>query len=271
MAASGQGAMVGIFYVSFMLLVSLVLLNVVIAVLLDAFSKAASEEPGPIFLDTMEQDDQAISDMCPFERIVKNLCFGGDLAELEFQIEQLWEVIVTKGQINKFLSGDHEMSYQEFSLLKSVLRAWRYGEPKNWIVNCVEFQRGVRLLPDYMPPVIISRNHYAKHVVPFCNHRGFLGGRGFRGLMKTALRRYQMHELHRAQTQVIDDDGWERKSVRAMVIGTVGLLREDMESHRAGPSANRLKAKLLERKCGSGKPPDPLNQMVCLAHAFFRV
>lgn len=80
-----------------------------------------------------------------------------------------------------------------------------------------------------------------------------------------------MHELHRAQTQVIDDDGWERKSVRAMVIGTVGLLREDMESHRAGPSANRLKAKLLERKCGSGKPPDPLNQMVCLAHAFLRV
>jgi len=267
MAETGQGAMVGIFYVSFMLLVSLVLLNVVIAVLLDAFGKAASDEPAPLVLDTVEQDDQdqATSDRCPFERIAKNLCFGGDLAELEFQIERLWEVIVTKGQINKFLSNDHEMSYQEFSLLKSVLRAWRYGEPKNWIVNCVEFQRGVRLLPDYMPPVIISRDQYAKHVIPFCNHRGFVGGKGFRGLMKTALRRYQLRELYRAQKQVMDDGGWEQKSVRAMVLGTVGLLREDMESHRAGISANRTKAKLLGRNCGTGKPPDPLNQMVCLA------
>ena len=269
MAASGQGAMVGIFYVSFMLLVSLVLLNVVIAVLLDAFSKAASDEPAPLL--AVEQDNEALSDPCPFERIAKDLCVAGDLVALEGQIEKTWEAIAIRGQVDKFTSGDHDLSFHDFTLLKSVLRAWRYGEPKNWIVNCIEFQRGVRLLPDYMPPVIISRNHYAKHVVPFCNHRGFLGGRGFRGLMKTALRRYQMHELHRAQTQVIDDDGWERKSVRAMVIGTVGLLREDMESHRAGPSANRLKAKLLERKCGSGKPPDPLNQMVCLAHAFFRV
>ena len=127
---------------------------------------------------------------------------------------------------------------------------------------------------DYVPPLVISQNQYAKHIIPFCNHRGFLGGRGFRGVMKTALRKYTFRELYRAQMEEghpSDPDGWQSKSVRAMLIGTIGLLREDMESHRAGPSANRLKAKLLERKCGSGKPPDPLNQMVCLAHAFLRV
>ena len=50
-----------------MLLVSLVLVNVVIAVLLDAFGKASSEEPSPV---TVEQDwgedEGAHYDKCPF-------------------------------------------------------------------------------------------------------------------------------------------------------------------------------------------------------------
>ena len=39
MVDTGEGVYVGIFYVSFMLIVSLVLINVVIAVLLDEFGK----------------------------------------------------------------------------------------------------------------------------------------------------------------------------------------------------------------------------------------
>jgi hypothetical protein len=269
MAVSGQGAMVGIFYVSFMLLVSLVLLNVVIAVLLDAFSKAASDEPAQLL--AVEQDNEALSDPCPFERIAKDLCVAGDLVALEGQIEKTWEAIAIRGQVDKFTSGDHDLSFHDFTLLKSVLRAWRYGEPKNWIVNCIEFQRGVRML-DYVPPLVISRNQYVKHVIPFCNHRGFVGGLGFRGVMKTALRKYTFRELYRAQMEEghpSDPDGWQSKSVRAMLIGTIGLLREDMELQRAGASANRMRTS-LSSKCGSGKAPDPWNQTVCGA-AFFRV
>ena len=150
------------------------------------------------------------------------------------------------------------MSLKQFSLLKSTVRAWRYKDPKYFVVSYVEFHRGVKMLTDYMPPLIISRNQYLAQVIPFCNHRGLLGGMGFRGLMKTVLRRFQLRELYRAQMQ----DDWNNKSVRAVMIGTAGLLREDMESQRAGRSANRMKMR-SSSKYDSGKTPDPLNQTVC--------
>ena len=271
MAETGQGAMVGIFYVSFMLLVSLVLINVVIAVLLDAFSKAREDEPAPLLSDPTEYDEE-LSYPCPFERIAKDLCVAGDLAALEGKIVRIWEAIVTKGQVDKFATSDHEMSYQEFCLVKSALRVWRYGQPSSWIVTRVEFQRGLKALTDYMPPLVISQSQYAKHVTPFCNHRGFLGGTGFRGLIKTALIKYTLRELYRAQkaeTHPMDKEGWQPKSVRALMIGTTGLLRADMETHRAGAIANRMKGR-FSRKCETEKTPDPLNQMVCGA-AFLRV
>ena len=165
-------------------------------------------------------------------------------------------------QIDTFHSAEHELSLKQFSLLKSAVRAWRFKEPKNFVVTYVEFRRGVKMLTDYIPPLIISRNQYSTQVIPFCNHRGLLGGMGFRGLMKTALRRYQLRELYRAQMQ----GDWCSKAVRAVMIGTAGLLREDMESQRAGRSANRLKTR-LSSKCDSGKTQDPLNQTVwcCLS------
>ena len=47
--------MVGMFYVSYMLFVSLVLVNVVIAVLLDAFGKASADEAAqPIWGPTLQ-------------------------------------------------------------------------------------------------------------------------------------------------------------------------------------------------------------------------
>lgn len=52
--------MVGSFYVSFMLLVSLVLLNVVIAVLLEAFGKASSEESANIFVVVGAEGDKIV-------------------------------------------------------------------------------------------------------------------------------------------------------------------------------------------------------------------
>ena len=162
-------------------------------------------------------------------------------------------------QIDNFNTADHEFSMSQFSLLKSAVRAWRYKEPANFVVNYVEFRQGVKMLADYIPPLIISRSQYSAQVIPFCNLRGLLGGMGFRGLMKTALRRYQLRELYGVQMQ---NGVWCSKSVRALLIGTAGLLREDAESHRAGRSANRVKSP-LPCKCDSGKTPDLLNQTVC--------
>jgi hypothetical protein len=60
MEITGQGPMVGSFYVSFMLLVSLVLLNVVIAVLLEAFGKASSEESANAIVVEDAEGDQTV-------------------------------------------------------------------------------------------------------------------------------------------------------------------------------------------------------------------
>ena len=97
MAETGQGPMVGIFYVSYMLLVSLVLVNVVIAVLLDAFGKASAEEAAQSLGGPTEQNEDNAYEPCPFERIAKDLCVAGGLTALEMKIEQIWEAIVNKG------------------------------------------------------------------------------------------------------------------------------------------------------------------------------
>jgi hypothetical protein len=40
--------------------------------------------------------------------------------------------------------------------------------------------------------------------------------------MMTVLRRYQLREIHRAMIE----ENWHKKSVRALLMGTQGLLRE---------------------------------------------
>jgi len=130
------------------------------------------------------------------ERIAQNLTGCHDLANLHTFIEDLWVKIVTTGQIDNFTTSEHEMTYKQFNLLKKVVRYWRFGEPRQWVLSYAEFRRGVKMLDEYIPPLIISQNQYATHVRPFCNFRGFLGGMGFRVSLTQYTTAYQDTRAH---------------------------------------------------------------------------
>jgi len=120
-----------ILQVSFMLLVSLVLVNVVIAVLLDAFEMAAAHEPAHFKNDDEFIDDgEPIKKRCPFERMASNISKDVDVTDLmqfEMMVDNLWAKVVLKGQINQFAFTEHDLTMKEFELLKISVRTWRFG------------------------------------------------------------------------------------------------------------------------------------------------
>ena len=112
MKESGQHILVGCLYVSFMLLVSLVLVNVVIAVLLDAFGKAAIESD--IFEASLQQEDVSESTAIqerqrhPFERIAKEMVSATNDFDLERQLLRVWNDIVKYGLLEMFAAESPE-------------------------------------------------------------------------------------------------------------------------------------------------------------------
>jgi voltage-gated sodium channel len=98
MEESGQGQLVAVIYVSFMLIVSLVLLNVVMAVLLQNFT--ISSEVDPWFEFKEEVEDEILRD--PFERMSKLLSIQDDNLALARQLDSYWVRIVERGNQNRF-------------------------------------------------------------------------------------------------------------------------------------------------------------------------
>ena len=90
------------------------------------------------------------TDTCPFERMAQTLCVIPDLERMERQIDRVWSDILENGN----------------------------GDMKSGLINFEEFQRGIMCLDLYFPPIVISENDF-KHVEPFCDQNGYVGGRGF--------------------------------------------------------------------------------------------
>eukprot|EP00277_Geminigera_cryophila_P029468 CAMPEP_0179486982 /NCGR_PEP_ID=MMETSP0799-20121207/63126_1 /TAXON_ID=46947 /ORGANISM="Geminigera cryophila, Strain CCMP2564" /LENGTH=158 /DNA_ID=CAMNT_0021301965 /DNA_START=82 /DNA_END=555 /DNA_ORIENTATION=+ len=141
----------------FMLLVSLVLVNVVIAVLLDAFGMAAAHEPAHFKNDDEFIDDgEPIKKRCPFERMASNISKDVDVTDLmqfEMMVDNLWAKVVLKGQINQIAFTEHDLTMKEFELLKISMRTWRFGSMQSWTIKSGEFQQGIKKLDDYIPPL----------------------------------------------------------------------------------------------------------------------
>ena len=60
-----------------------------------------------------------------------------DLVHFRRVIDELWTTILTKGQINKFATTDHDLTMKEFAALKLALRTWRFGDVKVCVCVCV--------------------------------------------------------------------------------------------------------------------------------------
>lgn len=98
---TGMGAAVAMYFVSFQLIVALVLVNVVIAVLLDEFSKAADRRDAGA---AGAGDDKADAHRCPFEKIAKYLADYKDLDDLESMINDLFDRIVARKTLKNKVS-----------------------------------------------------------------------------------------------------------------------------------------------------------------------
>ena len=68
-----------------------------------------------------------------------------DLVHFRRVIDELWTTILTKGQINKFATTDHDLTMKEFATLKLALRTWRFGDVKVCVCVCLcmEFDRSI--------------------------------------------------------------------------------------------------------------------------------
>ena len=93
-AITGNGPGVAIFFVSYQLLVSFVLVNVVIAVLLDEFARAATKSTSLQMERHKVKEKAPVHDRCPLTIIAKDLCTYHDVDDLEKRITFLFLRIV---------------------------------------------------------------------------------------------------------------------------------------------------------------------------------
>lgn len=213
--ASGNGPATAVFFVSFQLIVALVLVNVVIAVLLDEFSKAAENKSH----QSAGLDEGNCS--CPFVRLSETFANYRDLEDLEFRIHDVFAQIANVGMhmLEMDLDGDEDAERIR--------------------LDYESFRAGVKKL-DFIPPILISSDDWNEQVVnrQLISVDERLGVAGFRELMKHSVRRYQTWLLHNALEE--EADAWEKEQYRAMYIGVKGMLAEDQEQsrrHKLAPSA----------------------------------
>ena len=107
---TGSGAAVAMYFVSFQLIVALVLVNVVIAVLLDEFSKAAERRDAGG--DSSAEEDRG--NKCPFDKIARYLSEYRDLDDLESMINDLYDRVLAKSKLRAKMGGGLSISEGSF-------------------------------------------------------------------------------------------------------------------------------------------------------------
>ena len=239
--STGQGAGVAMFFVSFQLIVALVLVNVVIAVLLDEFSKAAERrESGG---GGLEED---VGQKCPFEKIARYLSEYKDLDDLESMINDLYDRVLSKSKLRQKMGGGLEIHGEMTPeairrTLRAYFKCWRSGEPLegecDGNVTFIEFRAGIKAL-GFIPPIIVTRRIWEAYVLAEASalklntETELLSRRGFMALMKLALKRFQLKCLTVAMEG--DPDGWNKNGIIAALMGVKGLLVEDLELAKGG-------------------------------------
>jgi len=203
-AQSSTPALTAMFFVSYQLLVSFVLVNVVIAVLLDEFAKAASSSKagssGALQLYVPGNPD----DRCPLENVSRDLVNFIDLDDLEHRIVFLFMRVVRAAKVagGEAARLDEAGMYQGFLGMGTV------------------------------PPILFEKRHWERFVVRhrLCDSKGTLGLREFMILIKQGLRRYQLREL----TSVMDGEGggWTSRRVRCALATIKGMLVEEAQQAR---------------------------------------
>mmetsp|Transcript_5873 Transcript_5873/g.9308 ORF Transcript_5873/g.9308 Transcript_5873/m.9308 type:complete len:423 (-) Transcript_5873:1747-3015(-) len=204
---TGQGPEVAIFFVSYQLLVSLVLVNVVIAVLLDEFSKAAAckdeggaEEPVASVCAVVAQKDR-----CPLQPLMEEVMLFTDLEHFERICLEVYRRVVDGAGVAD-LGEAARLDYKQFS-------------------------KGLSLCGT-MPNINFGPNHWQLYAMKskLVDHSGTLGAREFAVMLKQAFRRHQLRLLTAVMESASGE--WTKWHIKAALLSVKGILLEEAQYAR---------------------------------------
>mmetsp|Transcript_48070 Transcript_48070/g.150839 ORF Transcript_48070/g.150839 Transcript_48070/m.150839 type:complete len:799 (-) Transcript_48070:45-2441(-) len=177
---------VACFFCSFQLIATMVLLNVVIAVLLDNFSDASREEA------IQEQSQFSFNADYTLARMVNSISNARDSYELEVQIDSLFDKLLqlNRDRIMQTLTS----TPSELKRLGYFFNRWRCRGiervQKNKL-SFMQFRNGFKMMR-FIPPIIITQDFWKKNVqsAGLCDRQGLLPRSSFHTLLKCMLRQH---------------------------------------------------------------------------------
>jgi hypothetical protein len=228
-SGSGNPGLVGIFFASYHIILVMVLVNVVIAVLLDEFSKAvrsdreAANARGADICRNRPPPERR----CPLERVARELSNYFSLEFLDQTIASHWRKVVagarglTPAQTpppvpsGGSVVGDGDVDEHDNS---------RSMDDSSESLSYKELTAGLRALT-YLPPVLFRQQHWEELVMlaGLCDGEEKINARGFACLLKQALWRFLLGEMSLAM-DVGGCNDWDGRSVRATFLSLKGAL-----------------------------------------------
>ena len=186
------------YFISYMLIVSFILIQVVIAVLLDEFSKVSDAE------DLERSSARLLSAGTnfsvrpnPFVALVQDLSLCRDEASQRHMIHQVFDAVASAA-----------------------------GKPtKHALVTFRELVQGLRAL-DMRPPALFSRHDWHEMVVlpGLCDNRQRLGRAGFTALVSNCLHSHLVSELSLALAAAQSGSQWNDQAVCSLLSAVKVLL-----------------------------------------------
>ena len=191
---------VTIFFVSFQLIVSMVLVQVVICVLLEEFSKAAET---PISHSSFAGSSGVPSKYRPFLPIVNRLIHCNDQQDLDRLMSALWFHVVANGL-------EQETPKEDFVCENVKLRKQ-------------EVQGGLLSLA-CLPPLFLTDQGWEEIVVKedLCEEDDLLSYEGFQQILYGSMKEYQMQQLSMALRSPAEF--WTRDQIIACMLSLKGVM-----------------------------------------------
>ncbi|EKX41627.1 hypothetical protein GUITHDRAFT_112332 [Guillardia theta CCMP2712] len=210
-------ASITIYFISFMLIVALILFQVVIAVLLEEFSKV-SDAPSEEKLDALFSLRTN-----PFEAFYEALGLCRDDHEYEKKADMIFELVAgTQGH-----SADARL---DFETLKNGLQALKVH-----------------------PPAIISRQDWQKFVerASLCDSHGTIGRNEFKSVLKSALQAHQIERLLKIMDAATGQ--WNSENMREVVFALKSIMLRFDDSSVSPSAVSTIKSK-PRKENGSNTP-----------------
>ena len=187
---------ISFYFISFMLIVALILMQVVIAVLLEEFSKVSDAE-------SKNQDTEDVANHFslrpnPFEAFFDDLNICRDEDSQVFKIVQLWKKISSSQNVTE----DGRMGYSEVA-------------------------KGLRLLR-VRPPALMTPSDWNDMAVDteICDSNYMIDKQGFVQIVQASVRAHLISELTKCMYVKV----WEENSIKAMLLATRTCLQDQQRN-----------------------------------------